>query len=170
MKSRHILAAVCLGILVSPRVAIAQPSPEPAPGTAAFGLMLGVPVGLSFKRWLGRDAWDVAVGVGPGLRIHADYLFTLGQLFAVGSATSLDAYAGVGPVIGVYSGWCGRLYDPGFRCGDGGGFGGARVPVGVDLRLALPFDIAVEAAPGIAVDRSGGFFLLDAAIYARLLL
>ena len=173
-KMAYFLSVVSLAsCLLLPAIARADEGGErhdsSGPGTFAFGVMLGEPLGLSVKQYIGRHAWDLGIGVGPGVRVHADYLVTLIALFGEHSASALDLYAGLGPLVGVYSGWCGRLYDTGRSCGDGGVFGGGRVPVGVDLRLPLPIDLAIEAAPGFAFARGGAFFLIDAALYVRLL-
>ncbi len=173
-KMAHLLSVVSLvSCLLLPRIALADAESggrsSSGPGTVAFGVMLGEPLGLSLKQYFGRHAWDIGVGVGPGVRVHADYLVTLIALFGEHSEGALDLYAGLGPLVGVYGGWCGRLYDTGRSCGDGGIFGGGRVPVGIDLRLPLPLDLAIEAAPGLAVARGGAFFLIDATLYVRLL-
>ncbi len=136
-----------------------------------LGLMLSFPTGITAKQWLGGpNAWDSGVGVGPGVRLHADYLWGLAQLLPNTSDATLDAYLGAGPVVGVARGWCGLSFDPGGACEGGPLFAGGRVPVGLDLRLRrAPLDLGLEVAPGLwlAPSPSG---LLDAFLFVRVLL
>lgn len=171
MQTRKaLLATVLSAAMLLPMTANADPHEGGGSSNFAFGIMLGEPTALSFKNWVGSShAWDLAIGVGPGVRVHADYLFTLAQLIRNQSSYNLDLYLGVGPLVGTYTGWCGRLYDPGYGCGEGGLYGGGRVPIGLDLRL-MPIDLGIEFAPAVIAARPGVAFLLDAALFFRILL
>src|SRR5262252_3681043 len=62
-----------------------------------LGLMLGVPIGLNAKYWLGGpNAFDLAVGGGPGFRVHADYEWGIAQVLKNKSDLTLDLYLGAG--------------------------------------------------------------------------
>lgn len=171
-RTHTVLSVVLLGagLLATPAVVRAEPVSQPAGW--GLGLMLGAPTGLTVKRWNGgANAWDVGLGVGPGLRLHADYLWGLAQLLSDKSDLTLDLYLGVGPVLGAARGWCGTAYRPRDKCGDGGLFGGARVPFGLDVRLArAPFTFGLEVAPGVWLSPDFVDGLLDVLLFGRFLL
>ena len=145
--------------------------PVSQPDGWGLGFMLGAPTGLTLKKWNGgANAWDLGLGVGPGLRIHGDYLWGLAQLLTNKSTLTLDLYLGVGPVIGVERGWCGTSYRPRHDCGNGALFAGARVPFGLDMRLArAPVTFGLELAPGLWFGRDFVSGLLDVFLFVRFL-
>jgi hypothetical protein len=138
----------------------------------AIGLMLGAPTALSLKNYLGgANAWDIGIGVGPGVRLHGDFLFGLAQLLRNKSDLSMDLYLGLGGVIGVPRGWCGTAFRPDWKCSSGSVYGAARVPMGLDLRLTrAPLTFGIELAPGVWFGEGFVGGLLDAAIFFRFLL
>ena len=133
-----------------------------------LGLMLGYPIGLNAKYWLGgANAVDIAVGGGPGFRVHGDFDWGLAQLLRNKSDLTLDLYLGVGGAIGFASGFCGYYGDR--FCRDRFVVG-ARVPFGIDARLRrAPVNFGLELAPGIWV---GNYVegLFDVFIFVRFLL
>jgi hypothetical protein len=146
-------------------------------GRSSIGVTLGEPFGLSFKRYMGGNAFDVnlALAYGPGVRLGADYLWQLGLLHDH-STLQLNAYAGLGPFIGSFVGPCN--FDYGFnRCGNGynsGVYLGGRVPLGLEAVFnQAPIAIGLEIAPALAFGpgRSdyGVGYLLDALIAIRFL-
>lgn len=147
----------------------AEAAPVNHPDRWALGLMLGGPTGISAKHWLGgSDAIDIGLGTGPGLRLHADYLFGLAQLLSNTRDAKMDLYLGVGGVVGVARGWCG-YYDRRRYC-DGDAFVGARVPIGLDITLRrVPLEFGLEFAPGIWFP-GPAHGLFDAFLFARVLL
>ncbi len=133
-----------------------------------IGLMLGSPLGLTAKYWLGgANAIDVGIGGGPGFRIHGDYTWGLAQLLQKKTDLTLDLYVGAGGAFVFASGFC-TYYGDRF-CQDRA-FGGVRVPFGLDARLRrVPVNFGLELAPGIWFGSyvSG---LFDAFIFGRWLL
>jgi hypothetical protein len=113
-----------------------------------LGLMLGEPIGLTAKYWLGgANAIDLGVGGGPGFRIHADYDWGLAQVLEKKTDLTLDLYLGVGGAVAFASGFCGYYGD---RFCQDRVFGGVRVPFGLDFRLRrAPFNFGLELAPGM---------------------
>lgn len=100
------------------------------------GVMLGEPIGGSFKAWL-SDTTAIDAGVGyasyddGGLQLHSDYLLHSFELLDVGSGR-LPVYYGLGL----------RL-----KFADDTHFG-FRGPVGISYMLEnMPVDIFAEAAP-----------------------
>ena len=146
----------------------AKSEPVNQPQGWGIGLMLGYPLGLTVKNWLGGpNAWDLGIGVGPGVRFHADYDWGLAQVLTNKTDLTLDLYLGLGGGVAVGSGYCG-FYGDRF-CSDKV-FVGARVPFGLDFRLRkAPVNFGLELAPGIWVGNyvSG---LLDAFLFVRFLL
>lgn len=155
---------LCLGL--APPSARATAVSHPA--GFSLGLMLGDPTGVLMKQDLGgANAWDVGLGVGPGLRLHGDYLWGLTQLLSDTSTLTLDMYLGAGPVLGIGRGWCGTAYNPRGDCG-GGVFGGVRVPFGLDARLTrAPVAFGLELAPGVRVGQNEVSELLDLFLFGR---
>jgi hypothetical protein len=133
-----------------------------------LGLMLGYPVGLNAKYWLGGpNAVDVAIGGGPGFRVHGDYDWGLVQLLRNKSDLTLDLYLGVGGAVGFASGFCGYYGD---RFCQDRFVVGARVPFGLDARLRrAPVNFGLELAPGIWV---GNYVegLFDVFLFVRFLI
>ena len=164
------LAALGLAVLGNSLPARAEPVSQPT--SWGLGLMLGDPTGLTAKYWLGgANALDLGLGVGPGVRLHADFLWGLAQVLPNTSTLTLDLYLGVGPVIGIARGWCGRVFSPRDECGDGPLFVGARVPFGLDMRLRrAPVAFGLEIAPGIWLGRSFVSGLLDVFLFVRFVL
>ncbi|HEY0838889.1 MAG TPA: hypothetical protein VGD74_01760 [Vulgatibacter sp.] len=165
MKFRVLLFALVLGA-----ASAAGAAPVRQPNSNAIGFMLGGPTGLNFKHWFGgSDAFDVGLGAGPGLRLHADYLWGISQLLSNTSDMQLDFYVGAGGMFGFGGyGWCG-WYDRrgGYYCRESAYLGG-RVPLGLDMRLRrAPLSFGLEIAPGIVVSRWGGDGLVDAFLFAR---
>jgi hypothetical protein len=134
--------------------------------------MLGEPIGLTLKYWTGgANAWDLGFGVGPGLRVHGDYLWGIAQLLSNTSDLTLDLYVGAGPVLGVSRAWCGTAFHPKRQCHDGSWFVGARVPFGLDARLVrAPVSFGIELAPGLWLGRDFVSGLLDVFLFVRILL
>jgi len=165
MKVRVLLFAALLGVSST-----AGAAPVRQPSSNALGFMLGGPTGISFKHWFGgSDAFDVGVGAGPGLRVHADYLWGIAQLLTNTSDMHLDFYVGAGGVLGFGGyGWCG-WYDGrrGHYCADDA-YLGARIPVGLDLGLRrAPITFGLEVAPGLAISPHRAGPLVDAFLYGR---
>lgn len=127
--------------------------------------MLGVPLGLNAKYWLGGpNAFDLALGGGPGFRVHGDYEWGIAQVLKNKSDLTLDLYLGAGGALAIASGFC-EFY--GDRFCQNRVFVGARVPFGVDARLRkAPVDFGLELAPGIWV---GSYVaaLFDAFLFVR---
>lgn len=171
MKFRIIAFALALGIATSAGAAVRHPSNN------GLGIMLGSPSGLTFKHYFGgSNAFDIGFGVGPGVRLHADYLWGLAEL-ARGSDATLDFYVGAGGLVGVGNGWCSWYdhghdrwhHDDGF-CHDDEVFFGARVPVGLDLSLRkAPLSFGLELAPGLVVSPHDADALIDAFFFARVM-
>jgi len=128
----------------------ARAEPVNQPAGWGLGLMLGYPLGLNAKYWLGGpNAFDLAFGGGPGLRLHGDFEWGLAQVLKNKSDLTLDLYLGAGGAITFPSGFCGPYGD---RFCDHKVFVGARVPFGIDARLRkAPVDFGLELAPGIWV-------------------
>lgn len=164
-----LLLTVTLLAATSRRV---QAAPVSHPAGVALGLMLGDPTGLTLKQTLGGpDAWDLGLGVGPGLRLHADYLWGIAQLLSNTSTLTLDIYIGAGPVLGIARGWCGSSYNPGHDCGGRGVFLGARVPFGLEARLTrAPVTFGLEIAPGLWFAQDFADGLLDVFLFVRFLI
>jgi hypothetical protein len=131
-----------------------------APGRTGFGITVGDPFGLSLKHWGAGAAWDVnlALAYGPGFRFGADYLWTLGRLTSR-SNFDLNLYAGAGPFVGILRDTCGLGFF-GNRCNNDVYFG-ARVPLGVEMLLAAPFEFGLEVAPGLGFAGGSPGFVLD---------
>lgn len=142
---------------------------EPAamPDRWAIGFMLGNPFGLSLKRYMGVNAFDLYVAGGaPGFRFGGDYIWNLGRLERH-PKFDLDLYAGVGPFVGVESGYCGVHY---LSCNTGDAYVGGRVPVGVELLLKeAPLAFGLEVAPGFGFGAHEWGFLLDLLLNVRIL-
>ncbi len=170
----HRLAPVVLvvALMFSIPARPVRAAPVSHPAGLGIGLMLGDPTGLTLKQTLGgANAWDLGVGIGPGVRLHADYLWGLAQLLSNTSTLSLDIYLGVGPVLGIARGWCGSSYDPGNACGGRGAFVGVRVPFGLEARLSrAPVTFGLEIAPGIWLGQNFSESLLDVFLFVRFLL
>jgi hypothetical protein len=134
-----------------------------------LGLMLGSPIGISVKYWMGgSDALDFGLGAGPGFRIHGDYDWGLAQLLRNKSDLTLDLYLGLGGALVFGSGYCG-WYDGRF-CADRLVFGGVRVPFGIEARLRrAPVTFGLELAPGVLF---GSYVegLFDAFLFVRYVL
>ncbi len=132
-----------------------------------LGLMLGQPLGLTAKYWLGgANALDIGVGGGPGFRIHGDYDWGLDQVLEKKTDLTLDLYLGVGGAVAFASGFCGYYGD---RFCQDRVFGGVRVPFGLDFRLRrAPFNFGLELAPGMWF---GSYVtgLFDAFLFGRFL-
>ncbi len=159
-------------LLVTLSVAMpAEAAPPSNPSRWALGFMVGEPTGLTLKKWLGGpNAFDVGVGTGPGLRLHADYLFGLARL-ARESSMNLDLYVGVGGVVGVNRGYCGWIHGDRFCHRGDDAFGGVRVPFGLDFVFkSAPLELGLEIAPGIWVSRPVYVGLMDANLFVRFLL
>lgn len=167
---RIVTGCVAAAVLMSAPAAQAEPVSQPA--GLALGVSLGLPTGFSMKQWFGgANAWDLGVGVGPGLRVHADFLFGIAQVLSDKTDLTLDLYIGVGPILGVTSVWCGHAIGPNDKCGDGRVYAGARVPFGIDFRLArAPVEFGLEVAPGIWLAPSFVSGLLDALVFVRFVL
>jgi hypothetical protein len=148
-SSARIASAWCAAILL-----FSAPSPkaEPVhqPAGWGLGLMLGYPLGLNAKYWLGgANAFDLAIGGGPGFRLHGDYEWGLAQVLKNKSDLTLDLYLGAGGAVAIASGCCGYYGD---RFCQHRVFAGVRVPLGIDARLRkAPVDFGLELAPGIWV-------------------
>jgi hypothetical protein len=131
--------------------------------------MLGDPLGLSLKHYLGgANAWDayVAFAYGPGIRFGGDWLWNLGRI-AQHRKFDLDLYAGVGPFIGTFQGPCGGFFN---RCNGEAYFGG-RVPIGIEMLLKeAPLTLGLEVAPGIGFASGGAGLLIDFVFLVRFLL
>ena len=149
----------------------AQAEPVSHPKGWGLGLMLGWPTGITAKQWLGgANAWDIGFGVGPGIRLHADYLWGLAQVLPKNAEATLDLYLGVGPALSIARGWCSYPYSPGYGCGGGSVLGGVRVPLGFDVRFKkAPVALGLELAPGLLVG-ADVHTLFDIFFFVRFLL
>lgn|SRR5215469_8643344 len=145
--SAQIASLCCLALFLfgAPSVK-AEPVNQPAGW--GLGLMLGYPLGLNAKYWLGGpNAFDLAVGGGPGVRFHGDYEWGLAQVLKNKSDLTLDLYLGAGGAVTFASGFCGYYGD---KFCEHRVFAGVRVPFGIDARLRkAPVDFGLEIAPGI---------------------
>ena len=163
-------ALACAALLAAAPVAAAPAGLTPVhrPARWGLGLTVGDPFGVTLKRYLGNEnAWDVyaAFAYAPGVRFGGDWLWNLGRL-AAERYFDLDAYAGVGPFVGVLSDPCG----PGFinnRC-NGDAYFGARVPLGLEMLLRrAPVTFGLEIAPGVGFAPARSGFLLDFLLAVR---
>lgn len=147
-------------------------APVRQPSSLGLGFLAGSPTALSLKYWLGgSDAIDLAVGAGPGLRVHGDYLWGIAQLLPNTRSGQLDLYLGAGAILGTARGWCGWYGRGRDRFCHGDPYIGMRVPVGLDFRLRqAPLSFGLEIAPGIAVSSHYAGGLVDAAFFARVVL
>jgi len=156
----------CMAVVVlGGSVASAEPVKQPVGW--GLGLMLGYPIGFNAKYWLGGpNALDVAVGGGPGFRVHGDFDWGLAEVVRKSNLT-LDLYLGVGGAVGFASTFCGYYGDR--FCRDRF-FVGARVPFGLDFRLRrAPLNFGLELAPGIwAGNYVEGLF--DVFVFVRFLI
>jgi hypothetical protein len=143
--------------------------PVSHPESWGLGLMLGSPLGINVKHWLGgANAFDLAVGGGPGLRFHGDYEWGLAQVLRNKSDLTLDLYLGLGGVVGVGNGLCGYYPD---RFCSSDVYGGARVPFGLDFKLTRePVNFGLELAPGILFGNGGVGGLFDVFLFVRYVL
>jgi hypothetical protein len=152
MKRRSKPIAKCSLPLIAALIclAAAQSRAEPVSHKEGWGLglMLGSPLGINVKYWFGgANAFDLAVGGGPGLRFHADYDWGIAQVLKDKSDLTLDLYLGAGGVVGFAGDFCG-YYGSNF-CTDKP-YAGVRVPLGLDFRLTRePVNFGLELAPGI---------------------
>jgi hypothetical protein len=137
----------CLAVFLLTASA-ANSEPVRKPERWGIGLMLGYPVGLTAKYWLGGpNALDIGVGGGPGFRVHGDFDWGLAQVLTNKSDLTLDLYLGVGAALAVASGFCAYYGD---RFCNNNVFVGARVPFGLDATLRrAPVNFGLELAPGI---------------------
>ena len=147
-----------------------QAAPPSNPSQWALGFMLGEPTGVSVKHWLGgSDAIDLGLGVGPGLRVHGDYLFGISRL-ARDRTLKLDLYIGVGGAVSSGRGYCG-WWRGGRYCHDGDPVLGVRVPFGLDLILnRAPIELGLEMAPGLWVGEPGVATMFDVLFFLRFML
>ncbi len=168
MKIRYLILPFVLGLALD-----AGAAPVRQPSSLGLGFMVGSPTGLTGKYWLGgSDAIDAGLGFGPGFRVQASYLWGLAQLLRSTGDAQLDFYVGLGGLVGSGRGWCG-WYDGGRRYAACGGdpYLGARLPVGIDLRLRqAPLSFGFEIAPAIAMGPHGAGGFLDALLFARVVL
>lgn len=172
-RAAHLLrCAALLGATLLVTATPVRAEPVSQPEGWGLGVMLGAPTGLAVKHWNGGpNAFDLGLGVGPGLRLHGDFLWGLAQVMSDKSDLTLDLYLGVGPVLGVARGWCGTAFAPVDRCGRGDFFFGARVPFGIDARLArFPFTFGLELAPGVWLNPKFVSGLLDVLLFGRFVL
>jgi hypothetical protein len=134
-----------------------------------IGLMLGSPLGINVKHWLGGpNAFDLAVGGGPGLRFHGDFDWGLAQVLQNKKDLTLDLYLGVGGAVGVGTGFC--SYYGTHLCEDKP-FVGVRVPFGLDFKLARdPVNFGLELAPGIWFGNGFVEGLFDVFLFVRYVL
>jgi hypothetical protein len=119
-----------------------KPEPEPEPGfngrRFGVGLLLGEPVGASFKYWLTQQsALDAGIGWSieghDDFEFHADYLYHLFDVIPVDRG-SLPVYFGGGLRVKV------RDHEDDFF--------GFRAVAGLDYLFAKqPIDIFLEAGP-----------------------
>lgn len=166
-----VLAMVVVGLqLAAPRAEAARHLAS-GDGRSSIGVTLGDPFGLTFKRYLSDgDAFDVnlALAYGPGLRLSADYLLQL-DLLSERSKADLNAYIGVGPMIGFFTGPC--YFDYGVnRCNDynNGVYVGGRVPIGLEAVFhEAPIAVGLEVAPGLAFAPGRVGYLLDVLLAVR---
>jgi len=167
------LAAACAALLAgaarSDTAVTTQAVSEPE--RWSVGLMVGDPFGITAKRYLGRDAVDLDLGLayGPGLRFGADYLWGLAQLTPGSSTLGLVLYLGAGPFVGALERPCGPFF--GDRCAGGGVYLGGRMPLGLEMIFRkAPVAVGLEIAPALAFAPGGAGFLIDALLTARVLL
>jgi len=141
------------------------------PSRWGLGFMVGDPTAFSVKHWFGGpNAIDFALGSGPGLRFHADYLFGLARL-ASERSMNLDLYLGVGGLVGEARGRCGWIHDHHWCHDHGDAFAAVRVPFGLDFVFrTAPVELGLELAPGMWVAPDVDIGLIDAALFVRLLL
>jgi hypothetical protein len=170
------MRALACALVLAGTPAFAQRAPS---DRWALGVTIGDPFGVSLKRYNGprrgppggnNTAWDAyaAFAYGPGVRFGGDWLWNLARL-ATEPEFAVDAYAGVGPFVGAFSGPCG----PGFidnRC-NGDVYFGARVPLGVEMLLRkAPITFGLELAPGVGFAPGRAGMLLDFLLAVRWLL
>jgi hypothetical protein len=161
--------AVAAGLSTPARADLARVSEQER---WSVGMMVGAPTGLVAKRYLGGpDAIDIGLSgfLGPGIRVHGDYLWGLAHLPSDSPNVALNLYLGAGPMLGVLSGTCGLI--SGDRCGRGLVYAGARVPFGIEAVFRkTPLAIGFELAPGLAATADGLGGTFDLLLVARFLL
>ncbi len=158
-------------LLVLTFAAPAEAAKPYSPSRWGLGAMIGDPTAFSVKHWLGgTNAIDFALGTGPGLRFHADYLFGLARL-AQERSLNLDLYLGVGGIVGESRGRCGWVRDHHWCHGDDDLFAGVRVPFGLDFVFrTAPIELGLELAPGAWIAPDVHVGLIDASLFVRVLL
>ena len=136
------------------------------------GLFLGTPTGLTLKRHLGGgNAWDASLGFvyGPGLRLHGDYLWTLGA-FKADPKLSFRFQIGAGGFVGFLTGPC-HPYGSAWSGCDDKPYVGVRVPLLIEgWPTEAPLNFGVELAPAFGLGPDGAGGLLDAFLFVRFLL
>lgn len=137
------------------------------------GLFLGGPSGFTVKRHLGGgNAWDLGLGFvySPGLRIHGDYLWTLGA-FKADPKLSFRFQIGVGGFVGFLTGPCHSFYGSAWSGCDSRPYLGVRLPLLIEAwPTAAPLNFGLELAPAFGVGPGGAGGLLDAFLFVRFLL
>jgi hypothetical protein len=133
---------------------------SPGGRTLGLGVQIGAPTALTIKYMVAKTQGVVVGagvgfgwrnGFGPGLSIHADYLFHLAQLIN-NESLALSFYLGPGVWLSLFSGGYGFGYGY-YYSGSFALFGlGVRLPIGLSLALnALPIEIYVELDPALFV-------------------
>jgi hypothetical protein len=129
--------------------------------TFGIGLQLGAPTAVTIKFLLGANQ-GVVVGLGagfgwyggfgPGLSLHADYLFDVAQLVK-NDTLALSFYIGPGLWLALFR--SGYGFGVGYYYyGQGPGlFGlGVRMPIGISMAFsAAPIELYLEADPALFV-------------------
>jgi len=155
-----LLALSALLALASPARA-AEPDASAAHGPFGLGVLLGQPVGLSFKLFVAQDH-AFQLGLGYDLVFRDAAFVTLDWIWhpvsiADTSVFELTWHVGLGAALGIWP--VGHDYDcsapdplqPDLPpvCRNAWVQPGARVPLGFDLRFhEIPLDLYVEFAPG----------------------
>ena len=130
--------------------------------------MLGAPTGLMIEGNLrSGNAWDLGLGaiMGPGARLHGDYLLTL-----AGSNPEADLFVrlqvGLGGMVGMLTRPC--TFYGNFQSCNRDGYIGARLPLALEFWPPGPINFGFEVAPGAAVSIHAVTGLLDAFAFVRL--
>lgn len=176
--ARALAALLAVGLPLWTARADAPPPLPLAKPTFAFsdrwsaGLFLGTPTGLTVKRHLGTgNAWDAGLGFvyGPGLRLHADYLWNLGA-FKADPKLSFRFQLGAGGFVGLLTGPC-HPYGSAWSGCDKRPYLGVRVPLLIEgWPTAAPLNFGLELSPAFGLGPGGAGGLLDGFLFVRFLL
>jgi hypothetical protein len=170
-RLRRRLSTAAFAVLLISLCAAADQPPDIRYGPRplwTLGVMLGGPTGLMIEGNLrSGNAWDLGLGaiMGPGARIHGDYLWTI-----AGSDPDAELFVrlqiGLGAMVGILTHPCTFYGD--FQNCNRDGYIGARLPIALEFWPRGPINFGFEVAPGAAGSLHAVTGLLDAFAFVRL--